>query len=500
MSRQQKALHVLMTADAKQVEQSLGRLEEGMKRLEKSATKSLSSKSGFGAFLDPVALGSKFQQFTSSLPVIGDLSGFLDPSRWGDVANKIRDTSKAIEEQGKTAKQFGSSVEGYSGLLYAAGLDAQTLNTALDKLSENIGVALMGGEEMQKAFAGLGLDPSQLAKLDTSEAFLRTVRAMEREEDMYRRLAKAGQIFGKVADDVNRAAVRGESDIRRRMAAGKEAGVVSGELEFQMVTKANEAWRKLEAHNDGLWRQLAIHTAPLAEKIAQDLERAASIRIGPEQQRLSGLGELLGGGLGASYRLATGDVSGILNEALAMNRFEEAAANAVDQEERLQRVRRKAAANDREIAAEKDRVMKQQQEAMRAEEDALRRTQEIVNLGDTAWTKFEKGIAKVNDVAALGKLSWDQYYAGLAAVVNEFARFNEVKNEYRAAEGLEFGSTAEFSARQRFRDEGQAAESSRQNRVEESLRQIKSESEKSRKANEETAEILRKLGLKVVKA
>lgn len=491
-----KNLHVLMTADAKQVEQSLGRLEEGLKRLEKGANKSLGKASGLGLVLDPVALGAKFQQFARDLPLVGDLTGFLDPTRWGEVATKIRETSKAMEEQGKTAKQFGASVEGYSGLLFAAGLDTQTLNTALDKLSENIGQALLGSEEMQKAFADLGLDVNQLAKLDTSEAFLRTVRAMEKEEDMYRRLAKAGAIFGKVADDVNRSAVKGEESIRRRMAMGKETGVVTGEKDYQMVLKANEAWRNLNAQNDSFWTKLSTSTAPLIEQIANDLERIMRIRF-DDSQKGPGLVESFGRSLEVAYRIfakneaatAYGDVF------MNMTAQEQAAERAVAQEEKLQEMRRKAAATDKQIAAEKARVLKEQEDARKKEEETLRRTQSVIDLGDTPWAKFQKRIADINAVADLGRLTWDQYNAALAAVVNEFDRFNEIRNEYRPAEGLEFGTGAEFGARARFESEGQTATAVGQNRIEDLTKKLVDEAKLSREANQGTHEILKKLGL-----
>lgn len=476
-----KNLHLLMTAKSADAEAAMSRAGKGLDQLKAKADKVKAAKPGdvdsmFGLGALKGVGASLINPITAAMGLGG--------ASVGAFASKIRETSKSIEAQADAAYRAGASVEGYSGIMFAAGKDSDAVSAAMDKLSMSIGQAVTGSADMAAGFRDLGLDAQQLAGMQTDQAFLKFVSALDKQENAYARNSRAAKVLGEEVKMILPFLSKGEAEIRRMAELGKSRGAVIDALDAAKIKAAENAWRELDGTADGFWKRLTIELAPAVKAIANDL---ANVKM-PDISFGSGVQEMreLGTWILWLKNNAAGDPFAMENAVQYMKAFKSEAEKAAEVQKR---------------SAEQLRAMNEAQqkltESKRAEEAVAKRTEAVIAQGAGPYDQFKTKLDEINAVMALGKLTVDQYEMALGALVTQFDRFAESKQKVANAgpELLERGSSAEFSARARFQREAANVSQQSSDRAAKILEQIRDNQREQTRAAKEAAESLRNLKL-----
>lgn len=505
-----KTLHALITADAKPVEKEVARAEVAFKSL---ASSSAGLRAGLGALVggaDPMSiLKGQAENLIGSIPGIGPgLQAGLGVAE--SFFGKIRETQKDIADQGKHALGLGATIEGYSKLRFAVS-DVEALDRGLHHLNVAIVDAAMGNEEMGATFQRLGLDVNQLLNLPAEQRFKMFADAIRGVENSALRSHEAQKILGKGALALMGDLMKGSAGLDRLGEIGKEHGKVITTEDVASAMTFNAQMKQLNTEFEGIWRGLATGLAPVMASILDDV-KALTGETGKFEISDKFKADLIEmkTGFTDAFHAAKGLFLGatLLDFSGAKEEFGKIVGPTKARELAEQQV---AAWKDKTAAkaAELSKLEKQSAEGItakvKAEKEAaeLKKQQaewekEVQKVRDSAQTpldKFQSQIDQINSVAASGALSWDQYAGALGHVVDEFEKLNKEKNEYRGTEALEFGTAAESSARARAAFDSNRAAESGQNRIESLLTQLRDHARDSKKANEEVAEYMRKIGL-----
>lgn len=101
----------------------------------------------------------------------------------GAAISGLKRAVTSIDKLAKTSTKLGITTEALSGLHFAAkrtGVEANTLDMALQRMTRRLSEAAMGGGEALGAIRELGLDAKVLAGLSPDKAFIRIAEAMSR--------------------------------------------------------------------------------------------------------------------------------------------------------------------------------------------------------------------------------------------------------------------------------------------------------------------------------
>jgi hypothetical protein len=158
-------------------------LEQACKRAASSVADftSRAAKNGFGDLLGPIA---KVAAAVGSVgAVMSGLKGALDLG--GEMVDLANRTGLAVE-----------SAYGLRQAFKDAGVDANALGPAVNKMQKSLASAVSGGKEGD-ALKALGLDPQALASMDPGKAFAQIGNAIAQLPNATERAAASMAIFGK---------------------------------------------------------------------------------------------------------------------------------------------------------------------------------------------------------------------------------------------------------------------------------------------------------------
>lgn len=184
-----------------------------------------------------------------------------------DFAKQALDAAGGI---GELAEQLGTSTDMLQVYQFAAaqaGVKSTELETALAKLSQNIGDAAQGGDQAVAAFNRLGvgvLDAS--GKTRSMDAILSDVaEQIAAIEDPTKRAAAAVDLFGRSGQRLLPILSQGAAGIATMQQAAREAGAV---LDQDMIRAADEASDKIAAMESSLAKMAQTIMATVAPAIS----------------------------------------------------------------------------------------------------------------------------------------------------------------------------------------------------------------------------------------
>jgi hypothetical protein len=469
----QKNLHVMMTADARSVEEATQAAEKSLQRLEQQTASINRSMGGFESRMGMVASGvggltarlgevaggaNPFDVMKQSAEgLIGMIPG-IGPELAAGVRvvesafNKIRETQKQMAEEGKHAHSLGLSVEDYSRLKFAIG-DAELLDKALFKIAESSAKAAAEGGSIEEAFKRAGFTSEQIARGNITIQQL--ADGLKGIDNVGERARVASEILGdKLAKNLLPDFNKGSEYFDRMGKMSDEKGLTTTEEMVAMVKEANLAWKQLDLANEGFWKDLSAHTGPLVKELAGDLEAITSIKVGGKDGY--SLGDSIASGLSAMYKMAKHDPMAISNAALEMN------AAQMSAEEKAQEERgRKLDAQLKELhEREAKRIEKEADDFEKAHDRMMEHLRtEADKVTDSLMTPFEKAMAEAKKLDEYLVTVWagdlDKYNAAMGKIAAKMAEL-DAKHSNSPAVGL--GSVADYTARVKWQNEGNAAD------------------------------------------
>lgn len=521
-----KHLNLMMTADSKDAETKLSGIEKSLQRVQAATS---GARAAFGSIVggaDPLqTLKGMGENLVGSIPTIGPA---LQSSIMAGEAffNKLRESQKGILDVGKSANSVGADIGGYSGLLYAAGGDADMLKASLFHVSEAIGNATISGGESEAVFQRLGLNLNELATMKTDEQFLKVAGALSHVQNSAERNADAMKILGKGAKDAMGLINKGEEGIRAIMARGDSKGKLVNAEDFAAAKQTEEAFKQLDTSVEEVWRTLSLKLGPTMKMIAESISG-----VGPSgKASFDEIDESAEGWLEYSERwkmLFNGDIfkAGPTSETIAalkianernmrkaaieeQERNQKAVADSAAQAKALAESQKRVAAVN-EIIARSDPWGKMNQELatvnaavkdMKLEDivkakDAIRDSfaKPFVDKAMGPFDKLQKDIANLQDARKHLGFSDDVFRGNLASIIDQYKDFSP--KELKSPELIEQGSGSEASliaAQQRERD---AKQIDIQSQMKSLLDSIKQKQEETAENTKNMARALENLGL-----
>lgn len=214
----------------------------------------------------------------SGIPVVGDLvqkgvsAAAIHPAlaavTVGAGAAKVAmDTFLATADKmatvGKGATRLGISTQEYITLGKAAktvNVDMNELTSGFSQMNRMLGEATVGGKTQQEAFANLGLNYKDLAKLSPYEAFKKVSDSLRDIQDPFARSALASKLFGEESSKLMALLRMGGTAFDDYYAAAKRSGEMFSPEENAKVQASKLAYDELGKS----WETLKMNATVLA--------------------------------------------------------------------------------------------------------------------------------------------------------------------------------------------------------------------------------------------
>jgi hypothetical protein len=168
---------------------------------------------------------------------------------------------------GEVSQQLGVTTKDLQVFRYAAtqvGIDQETMDKGLAKLTKTLGDAKLGSTSATAAFGQLGISQAQIAKLDTGEAIRLIAERLAKVEDPAKRAAIEVDLFGKAGQKLDTLLAGGRSAVDELATSAEKLGVV---LSDENIQKADETADKLSAMKTVLEAKIATTVAENADSI-----------------------------------------------------------------------------------------------------------------------------------------------------------------------------------------------------------------------------------------
>lgn len=254
-------LAVNLIARTQKFEKGMKRSRRHLKGFKQEATLTQKALMGFGTALAAVGGGAA-------------IIGFINNQR------------AMIDELAKTSRRLGISTEALGAYQHAAslsGLSTSELHTALERMRDTIGAAVLGERGAIRAFEQLGLSAEQISQAADPLAEIQT--ALSKIGNQNTKLAIVRDIFGRAGAKALNLFENNLAEVRKEFEAF--GGAVTGE-EAARIEKFNDALTKITAKFSASGRELLIDVTPVAIRIVERLEKLLDISR-RNRERLSGL-------------------------------------------------------------------------------------------------------------------------------------------------------------------------------------------------------------------
>ncbi len=209
---------------------------------------------------------------------------------------------KAIDSLAKVSRKLGLTTEALAGFRLAAeltGVNTQTLDMALQRMSRRLAEASMGTGEAKDALKELGINAERLAGLGTEQAFLKIADAISKVENPMQRLRLAFKIWDSEGVAMVNTAALGSKGLARLKQQAIDMGLAMSGDAAAGVVRANDAILVLKKSFVGLGRTLVVEFAEPLAKAGKFLTQAAkNFRLGlgitPKAAKQPGVQDLSG--------------------------------------------------------------------------------------------------------------------------------------------------------------------------------------------------------------
>jgi hypothetical protein len=182
----------------------------------------------------------------------------------------------AMETMGsmdEMSTRLGMSADALTVLGYAAeqtGSSQEYMNTALEKMQNNLADAAAGGGAAQAAFAELGLSAKDLAGQPIDKVFAAIAEQMQGVGSSTDRTRLAMDIFGKAGGQLINLLAGGAEGLNAYGAEAESMGLLLGDARAN-VEAAGDSINKMKRAWGAFVQQVAILVAPALAKIAEAL-------------------------------------------------------------------------------------------------------------------------------------------------------------------------------------------------------------------------------------
>jgi hypothetical protein len=190
------------------------------------------------------------------------------------VVEAVKGQMEQIVDLSHMATRTGIEVNDLQALKLEAkecGIQFETLQRGMTKLSVTMETAADGGQEELKLFKDLKLDATELAGKLPIDQFLETADAISKIEDPTKRTFEAYKIFGRSGAELLEVLERGKGGFSEARQQLEEMGMAITPEQIAEMKEAHESIIKLETATAGLGRAFAEVLAPGITKVVDKL-------------------------------------------------------------------------------------------------------------------------------------------------------------------------------------------------------------------------------------
>ena len=210
------------------------------------------------------ALAKKFDGVSASVGnailVVGAIGGAL--------FNAAKDTAAWADELITLSDQTGIATDELQKLDYASkyiDVDVSTMTGSMEKMIRSMNQAKDGSGQAAEAFKKLGIriTDSHGQLRDQQEVFYETIDALGRVKNETERDAKAMEIFGRSARDLNPLIKQGSDRLRELGQEAEQLGLVFASDDLAKAQQLNDALDRFKDVGEGLKNSLALSVIPV---------------------------------------------------------------------------------------------------------------------------------------------------------------------------------------------------------------------------------------------
>ncbi len=183
----------------------------------------------------------------------------------GGVGLFITKTIAAIDKTGQFGKRIGVAAGQLAGLQHAAasaGVKAETVNMALQRMTRRVAEAAVGTGEAQGAIIQLGLSAKSLAALSPDKQLYRIADAMRSVKTQGERVRLAFKLFDSEGVSLVAMLGGGSAALRKFQEDAERLGLALDENAYRKAGKAAIALDRLQKLFRGIGQTLAIELTP----------------------------------------------------------------------------------------------------------------------------------------------------------------------------------------------------------------------------------------------
>lgn len=194
----------------------------------------------------------------------------------------VDSAAQAIDVNAKLSDRLGITTESLIGMQHAAGLagvDTESFNSDIEKMTKNLGEAAINGGPVEDALRGMGLSASALVNQNLDDSIMQIADGIAAIKNPAERAAAATAIFGKAGQALIPTLAGGAQGLRDATAEAEKLGIAYSRIDAANVEQANDAITRLGEATRGAANDFAVGLAPLI-KVATDrlIEMAAATK------------------------------------------------------------------------------------------------------------------------------------------------------------------------------------------------------------------------------
>jgi hypothetical protein len=245
---------------------------------------------------------------------VGDLVGAATGASLIALAKRGLDYASSL---GEVSQQLGVTTKDLQTYRYAAtqvGIEQETIDKSLAKLTVTLGKARLGAEEPTKAFNALGISIASVNGKTAGDVIPKIADGLAKISDPAKRAALEVTLFGKAGQQLDTLLAGGSSQINELSTAAQKLGLV---LSDEQIQHADDTADKLSAIKQVLEAQVASIVADnatsilsLANALGQLTGATVNFLNSNPQTALSIIGALAGGRVGGLPGAAAGVIVG----------------------------------------------------------------------------------------------------------------------------------------------------------------------------------------------
>ena len=187
-----------------------------------------------------------------------------------ELPNKIMETAESVSKIGENAETIGITTKQLQELDFAAtqtGVSTDTMNSALERFTKNIGLAQTGSGQLAKILKANGIGISG----DTTKDLESFANLIERATTAEQRNYLITTAFGKGASELGPFFRDGADGIQALIDKADDANVVLSDGTITSAHALNQEFQSLEAQLNSTFEEFIINIAPTLEQALQDI-------------------------------------------------------------------------------------------------------------------------------------------------------------------------------------------------------------------------------------